>query len=68
MQQRIDAFIKLGEFLSQFSVSGIKKKENITFNDLFFEGFKHQVKIAEENNSWFTKDNILFSLGSWSKT
>jgi len=67
MQQRIDAFVKLGSFLSQFSQSGIKEKENIEFNDLFFEGFKHQIKIAQENNSWFTKDNILFSLESWSK-
>ena len=67
MQQRINAFVKLGSFLSQFSQSGIEKKENIEFNDLFFDGFKHQIKIAQENNSWFTKDNILFSLESWSK-
>lgn len=66
MQQRIDAFVKLGSFLSQFSQSDITKKENIEFNDLFFDGFKHQIKIAQENNSWFTKDNILFSLESWS--
>lgn len=66
MQQRIDAFVKLGEFLSQFSQSGIEKKGNIAFNDLFFDGFKHQIKLAEEHNSWFTKDNILFSIESWS--
>lgn len=67
MQKRINAFVKLGEFLSQFSQSGIDKKENIANNDLFFDGFKHQIKLAEENNSWFTKDNILFSIESWSK-
>jgi uncharacterized protein YecE (DUF72 family) len=67
MQQRIDAFVKLGNFLSQFSQSCIEKKENIEFNDLFFDGFKHQLKVAQENNSWFTRDNILFSLESWSK-
>ena len=66
MQQRINAFVKLGSFLSQFSQSGIEEKENIEFNELFFDGFKHQIKIAQENNSWFTKDNILFSLESWS--
>jgi hypothetical protein len=33
---------------------------------LFFEGFKHQLKLAQEKNSWFTKENILFSLESWS--
>jgi hypothetical protein len=67
MQQRIAAFVKLGEFLSQFSQLSIEKKENIEFNDLFFEGFKHQIKVAQENNSWFTKENILFSFESWSK-
>jgi len=67
MQQQIDAFVKLGRFLSQFSQSNIVEKENIEFNELFFEGFKHQIKIAQEKNSWFTKDNILFSLESWSK-
>ena len=67
MQQRIDAFVKLGNFLSQFSQSCIEKKENIEFNDLFFDGFKHQLKVAQENNSWFTRDNILFSIESWSK-
>ena len=66
MQQRIDAFVKLGNFLSQYSQSGIEKKEHIEFNDVFFDGFKHQIKVAQENNSWFTKDNILFSLESWS--
>jgi hypothetical protein len=65
MQQRIDAFIKLGTFLSQFSQSSIEKKESIAHNDLFFDGFKHQLKLAEEKNSWFTKENILFSLESW---
>ncbi len=65
IQQRITAFIKLGTFLSQFSKKNIAKKENIEHNELFFDGFKHQLKIAKENNSWFTKENILFSLESW---
>ena len=68
IQNRIEAFSKLGDFLSQFSTKGIEKKENIPFNELFFDGFKHQIKLAQENNSWFTKDNILNSLESWSKS
>ena len=68
IQNRIEAFSKLGDFLSKFSTKGIEKKENIPFNELFFDGFKHQIKLAQENNSWFTKDNILNSLESWSKS
>lgn len=67
LDQRISAFAQLGQFLSQFSTSGIQKKDTIPHNDLFFEGFKHQIKLAEEHNGWFTKDNVLFSLEGWSK-
>lgn len=65
IQQRINAFAKLGSFLSQFSRKEISQKKHVTHNDLFFEGFLHQMKIAAENNGWFTKDNILFALEGW---
>ncbi|PWG04379.1 acyl-CoA reductase [Polaribacter aquimarinus] len=68
IQNRITAFAKLGAFLSQFSVDNIKKKDNIEYNEIFYDGFLHQIKLAQENNSWFTKDNILFSLNDWSKS
>ena len=68
IQKRITAFAKLGDFLSQFSVDNIKKIDNIEHNEIFFDGFLHQIKIAQENNSWFTKENILFTLDSWSKS
>lgn len=67
LQQRINAFVKLGKFLSQFSSEGISKKDAIAYNDLFFEGFKHQIKLAQEHNGWFSKENILFALDGWSK-
>ena len=66
LKQRINAFSKLGDFLSQFSTNGIKKKEGIAHNDLFFDGFRHQIKIAKEHNGWFTQENILFALEGWS--
>lgn len=67
LDKRKKAFINLGLFLSQFSEKGIVKKENISNNDLFFDVFQTQIKRAHEYNSWFTKDNVLFSLESWSK-
>ena len=66
LQQRINAFSKLGAFLSQFHTNGIEKKENIEANEMFYDGFKHQIKLAKEHNGWFTESNILFSLESWS--
>ena len=66
LQQRINAFVKLGAFLSQFTKNGIEKKQDILYNDLFFEGFKHQIQLAYEHNGWFSKENVLFSLDGWS--
>jgi len=67
IQNRVQTFSELGKFLSQFSGVKIEKNELVLNNDLFFDGFKHQMKLAQENNTWFTKENILFSLESWSK-
>lgn len=61
-----NAFVKLGNFLSQFTNANSIKKENIPYNDIFFEGFKHQIKLAEETNSWFTKENLHYSFSQWS--
>ena len=58
LQQRINAFVKLGEFIEQFSMEGFKKNENISANAKFYEGFKHQINLAHEHNGWFTKENI----------
>ncbi len=68
LQQRISAFAKLGNFLSQFSNQTIQKKEDILYNDVFFDGFKHQLKIAKEHNGWFTQENIAFSLNGWTES
>lgn len=65
LQQRINAFIKLGEFLNQFQQIDSVKNDTVEANDLFFDGFKHQLKLAEESNGWFTKKNIAFSLRNW---
>ncbi len=68
LQERINAFVKLGDFLSQFSNEVILKKDNIEHNDLFFDGFKHQLKLTEENNGWFTPEHISFSLKGWAES
>lgn len=64
--ERINAFVKLGDFLRQFSNEIIEKTDNIEHNELFFDGFKHQLKLAKEHNGWFTEENIKFALKSWS--
>ncbi|WP_179375873.1 acyl-CoA reductase [Winogradskyella wichelsiae] len=67
LQDRINAFVKLGEFLNQFQDNISIKNDNVQANDLFYEGFKHQLKLAQEHNGWFTKQNIAFTLKNWSR-
>lgn len=66
LEQRIVAFSKLGDFLNQFSNSGINKKSDIPHNELFFDGFLHQLKLAKEHNGWFNEDNLHFAIEGWS--
>ncbi|MDO6802239.1 acyl-CoA reductase [Wenyingzhuangia sp. 1_MG-2023] len=66
LDKRKKAFITLGKFLQQFKKDQIVKKDNVPHNDLFFDAFALQIKRAEEYNSWFTQENVLFSIESWS--
>lgn len=66
LEKRVNAFAKLGKFLNQFSQEKIEKQDNIKHNDLFFDGFKHQLKLAQEHNGWFTNENVLFAIEGWS--
>ena len=67
VEKRIEAFSKLGEFLSQFGPERIEKKDQITLNEDFFDPFNLQLNRASEFNGWFTKDNVLFAFYEWSK-
>ena len=65
LEQRIKAFAKLGDFLSQFQPEGIVKNDTAVLNDAFFDPFNQQVNRAYEFNGWFTKDNVLTSFSKW---
>jgi len=66
IEKRVNAFVKLGEFLNQFQTGGIQKNEGIPLNNLFFDAFEMQIKRAKETNGWFTEENILYAFNSWS--
>ncbi|MFD2550938.1 acyl-CoA reductase [Bizionia sediminis] len=65
LQQRINAFVELGKFLSQFTTTKFQEKASVLHNPLFFDGFKHQIKLAQEHNAWFTPDNLIFAFNGW---
>ncbi|MGB7842174.1 MAG: acyl-CoA reductase [Salinimicrobium sp.] len=67
IQERKEKLISLGEFLGQFSTSGIEKKKNIPHNDPYFELVKEKVEAAVHHNGWFNLENVLFAMHQWSK-
>lgn len=67
IQQRKNHLIAVGNFLSQFGRDGITKQTGIDHNDPFFANLLEQINLAIHYNGWFTKENILFALESWSK-
>ena len=66
LNQRIEAFTKLGEFLKQFNTQKIEQTDNSELGNLFFDAFKMQIERAQEFNGWFTKENVLKAFESWS--
>lgn len=63
----IQSLVSLGAFMAQFSSPTPKKSNKLLHNNIFFDGFKHQLKLANEFNGWFTKVNLCFSLKQWSE-
>jgi len=65
VENRIEAFAKLGAFLSQFQPDGIVKNDSVVMNDMFYDPFNLQVKRAAEFNGWFTQNNVLTAFSKW---
>src|SRR5690606_10115634 len=66
INHRIQAFVKLGEFMGLFSQIPNAKDTNLKIDKGLIDGFKHQLKLAEENNGWFNKENLSYALNQWS--
>lgn len=63
----IKELVSLGRFLSQFSTEKPSRCPTIANNNIFFDGFIDQLKLASKFNGWFTKENICFALKQWSE-
>ncbi len=65
LEKRIQAFVNLGYFMSQFSGKEYIKKENTPYNDDFFDGMIEIIQLSKSYNGWFTENNIQFAFKSW---
>lgn len=62
LKQRIHAFTELGNFLSQIA----NRYEDYLKNPSSFDDEIEILQRAESQNGWFTPENIIYSLRSWS--
>ena len=53
--------------MAQFSTPTTRKSKKVLHNNIFFDGFKHQLKLANEDNGWFTKANLCYALEQWAE-
>tara|TARA_R100000935_G_scaffold42923_1_gene65305 strand:- start:126595 stop:127647 length:1053 start_codon:yes stop_codon:yes gene_type:complete len=65
LQQRINAFVQLGAFLSQFAEDTPTENPSVPQNDPFFADMQHTWQLAKSQNSWFTDENLQYACKSW---
>ena len=60
--QTKEAFVELGNYLTDFCEKCYTDSGDADAN------FLHVIDLAQQQNGWFTKENILFSLNEWGKS
>ncbi len=68
LDQKKNIFVKLGDFLRQFSLEKNTRNNDVQNNDLFYDDFIKLIELSQSHNGWFTPENVYFSIESWGKT
>lgn len=61
------SFVELGKFLSQFTLNEQVQREDVLYNDLYFEKFKDLIALSQSHNGWFTPEQVYFAVQSWAE-
>ncbi|MBC7523131.1 MAG: acyl-CoA reductase [Flavobacterium sp.] len=64
---KINTFVELGKFLSQFSENKSMKNPNVMNNDLFYDNFLSLIDLSQSHNGWFTKTQVYFAVNAWAE-
>lgn len=67
INNRIKAFITLGDFLKQFSNTGHKQERN-PLNILFYNDFNELMNIVHIHNPWFVEENVINAVSAIADT
>ena len=66
-KEKINAFVELGKFLSQFSLDNNTKNEAVLNNNLFYDDFINLIELSQSHNGWFTPEQVYFAINSWAE-
>lgn len=66
LQERIEAFVHLGNFLKQFASEIPTKDSAVLHNIPFYDEMQKALHSAYHENTWFTADNLAYACKSWS--
>ncbi|HMI07478.1 MAG TPA: acyl-CoA reductase [Flavobacterium sp.] len=66
-EDKKNAFIELGKFLSQFSEEESVKDPAVRNNDLFFDDFLKLIELSQSHNGWYTPEQVHFAIRSWAE-
>ncbi len=67
LQEKIKAFVKLGELLREFSSGYYADDEAGRKSDPQFQKLESALLLAGQKNGWFTVDQVLFAFEFWGK-
>jgi hypothetical protein len=65
--EKINGFVQLGQFLSQFTIEKSEKKDEVLANNLFFEDFLKLIALSQSHNGWYTPENVFFATNCWAE-
>ena len=68
LENRIEAFVKLGKFLRQFEISDSNVNDNDRVNTKYFKRFESVIREANLHNPWFTEKFVRQSVTGISRS
>ena len=65
LHTRVQAFVKLGDFLRKYCEYAKNTSDNITKKEVVYSKLDQLVETSGHKNGWFTRENVLYALESW---
>lgn len=67
LDQRFNAFVKLGEFLRSFTKTSLVNSGAAEERNEWHLRFDNAITLAGHKNGWFTKQQVMFAINTWAE-